>query len=315
MTECFDKAVIVTAADSGYFDLLVGMINSVRRFEECRQIPIAVFDVGFTTEHRERLEQKNIMLLTPNWHFGRSEESSKSYERAALVRFFINDYLPGYEYSLWLDPDLWLQNPDVIRRMIDGARDTGAAIAHESDSIYRFQLWLWAWNLKHKIVGSGLRRGSVLMMHADYNLGLYCLASKAPHWEHWRRRFEAALRRTDRVTPYEQFAFNEIIHVDKIPTTTLDSTDNWICDRRPPIWDEQEQSFCRPAPPYKPLSVLHLAGPAKSRTYDIDLKAGGQKTMSLRFPGAEETILDGGAEKDNVTISASAHQSTDRMAG
>ncbi len=296
MNECFDKAIIVTAADSGYFDLLIGMIRSVRRFEECREIPIAVFDVGFTPEHRAKLEQDKIILVDPKWHFGRTEETSKSYERAALVRFFIDDYLPGFDYSLWLDPDLWLQDSGVIRRMIDGARDTGAAIAHESDGLYRFQLWLWAWNLKHKIAGSGSLHGAVLMARRNYNLGLYCLASKAPHWERWRQRFEAALRRTNRVTPYEQFSFNEIIHIDKLPTTTLESTDNWICDRRPPVWNEDTNQFCRPSAPFDPLSVLHLAGPAKSRTYEIELVSGGSRTMSLRYPEAHLEALTQGQE-------------------
>ncbi len=287
MSSVFDKAVIVTAADSGYFDLLIGMIKSVRQFEECRRIPIAVFDVGFEPEHRERLQQSNVAVIDPNWHFERSETTSKRYERAALVRFFINDYLPGYDYSLWLDPDLWLQDQAVIKRMIDGAHETGAAIAHESDELYRFQPWLWAWNLKHKIRGSGFWSGTVLMVRPSYNLGLYCLAAKAPHWERWRARFEAALQRTDRVTPYEQFSFNEVIHIDKVPTTRLESTDNWICDRCPPIWNEQTKLFCRPGEPHRPLSILHLAGPAKTRTYEIEQTAGGTKVMSLRFPAVD----------------------------
>lgn len=278
-----NKAIIVTAADSGYYNLLIGMIKSVRRFEECCEIPIAVFDVGFTPEHREQLEQNKIIVVDPSWHFGRTEETSKSYERAALVRFFIDDYLPGYDYSLWLDPDLWLQDSGVIGRMIDGASKTGAAIAHESDRLYHFQPWLWAWNLKHKIAGSGLWRGAALMIRRSYNLGLYCLASEAPHWAHWRQRFETALKRTNRVTPYEQFTFNEVIHIDKLPTTKLDSTDNWICDRCPPIWNDQTNLFCRPEAPFEPLSTLHLAGPAKNRTYDIRQVAGGTKIMNLRF--------------------------------
>ena len=287
MSERTEKAVIVTAADSGYFDLLFGMIESVRRFEDCLHIPIAVFDVGLTSEHRQKLEQSGIHLVEPSWHFDRTEGNSKSYERAALVRFFIHDYLPGFDYSLWLDPDLWLQDSGVIHRMIDGARETGAAIAHESDPLYRFQMWLWAWNLKHKITGSGLRRGSILMARPSYNLGLYCLARDAPHWEHWRTRFEMALKRTDRITPYEQFAFNEVIHIDKLPTVKLASSDNWICDRCPPMWDESTHLFCRPEAPFPALSVLHLAGPAKSRSYDIDHVSGGKKTMSLRYDALE----------------------------
>lgn len=285
MNERLDKAVIVTAADSGYFDLLNGMIRSVRRFDRWQDVAIVVFDVGFTPEHRSALERDGITLVEPKWHFGLSEDTAKSYERAALVRFFIHDYLPGYDYSLWLDPDLWLQDSDVLERMLDGAKKTGAAIAHESDRLYAFQGWLWAWNLKHKIVGSGLVNGLILMARPSYNLGLYCLRADAPHWAPWRKRFEHALARTGRVTPYEQFAFNEVIHVDKIDTAELASGDNWICDRCPPVWDEKSGLFCRPEAPNRPLSVLHLAGPAKSRTYEIEQTGGGVRTMSLRYPG------------------------------
>ena len=271
MTKHSGQAIIVTAADSGYFELLCGMVRSVRRFDDWRQTSIAVFDVGFTPEHRMALEQDGIQVIDPNWHFGLSEDTAKSYERAALVRFFIHDYLPGYDFSLWLDPDLWLQDSDVLDRMLDGAKKTGAAIAHESDPLYAFQGWLWAWNLKHKIVGSGLRNGLILMARESYNLGLYCLAADAPHWAPWRRRFEEALARTGRVTPYEQFAFNEVIHVDRIPTVELAACDNWICDRCPPVWNDESRLFCRPEAPYPALSVLHLAGPAKNRTYELSL--------------------------------------------
>ncbi len=287
MSERLKRAVIVTAADGGYLDLLNGMIQSVRRFDDWRDVDIVVFDVGFSPEQRAALEKDGVRLIEPKWHFGLSEDVAKSYERAALVRFFIHDYLPDYDYSLWLDPDLWLQDRGVLDRMLDGADRTGAAIAHESDRLYRFQGWLWAWNLKHKIVGSGLKNGLVLMAKSSYNLGLYCLKADAPHWEPWRQRFESALKRTQRITPYEQFAFNEVIHVDKIPTVELASSDNWICDRCPPVWDEEAGLFCRPEAPYPPLSVLHLAGPAKSRTYEIALKDGGARTMGLRFPGGD----------------------------
>ncbi len=315
MNERIDKAVIVTAADSGYFELLGGMIRSVRRFEDCRHVPIAVFDIGFTPEHRQHLEQDGIMLVDPKWHFGRSEATSKRYEKAALVRFFINDYLPGFDFSLWLDPDLWLQDSGVIQRMIKGARETGAAIAHESDELYRFQMWLWAWNLKHKFAGSGLLRGAVLVARQNYNLGLYCLASNAPHWEYWRRRFEMALKRTNRITPYEQFAFNEVIHIDKLPTAKLASSDNWICDRRPPVWDERTGLFCRPAAPFEPLSTLHLAGPAKNRTYEIELTTGGKRTMSLRFPDPEKRRQVGEEDKSANARAAVPSWPAQKLAG
>jgi hypothetical protein len=306
MSERLKKAVIVTAADGGYFDLLNGMIQSVRRFDDWRDVAIVVFDVGFSPEQREALEKDGVRLIEPKWHFGLSDDVAKSYERAALVRFFIHDYLPEFDYSLWLDPDLWLQDSGVLERMLDGADKTGAAIAHESDRLYHFQGWLWAWNLKHKIVGSGLKNGLILMAKPSYNLGLYCLKADAPHWQPWRQRFERALKRTQRVTPYEQFAFNEVIHVDKIPTVELASSDNWICDRCPPVWDDEAGLFCRPEAPYPPLSILHLAGPAKSRTYEIALKSGGVRTMGLRYPGDDAHQGGTNANKPPVVNRAAA---------
>ena len=304
MTERLHRAVIVTAADRGYVELLNGMIRSVRRFERWRQVAIVVFDVGLEPEQRSALERNDVRLIEPDWHFGLSEETTKSYERAALVRFFIHEYLPDYDYSLWLDPDLWLQDSGVLDRMLDGADQAGAAIAHESDRLYRFQGWLWAWNLKHRIVGAGLKNGLLLMARPSYNLGLYALRADAPHWTPWRERFENALRRAGRVTPYEQFAFNEVIHIDRIPTVQLSSSDNWICDRRPPVWDADAGLFCRPEAPYAPLSVLHLAGPAKARTYEVEQRTGGVQTMSLRYPGSDIDHHDDPSSKKGSSVAA-----------
>ena len=146
------------SGDVGFDVWVEKWANPPRVFCEGRARPLEELN-AVLKDVEEYFEQDGVRVIEPNWHFGLSEETAKSYERAALVRFFIHDYLPEYDYSLWLDPDLWLQDSGVLDRMLDGAEKTGAAIAHESDRLYSFQAWLWAWNLKHKIVGSGLWRG------------------------------------------------------------------------------------------------------------------------------------------------------------
>ncbi len=217
--------------------------------------------------------------MMPYWHL------------AEIVRPFVRDYFPGYQHYMWLDPDLWLQDGGVIDRLIAGSEDVGAAIAHEADKAYQFQAWHVGWNLKHKIFGLGLWHGLKLMIKPQLNCGVYCVAADAPHWEAWARRLKSAVDATCRVAPHSQFTFNQIHYGDKLPMRILDSADNWICDRAPPVWDDERLVYCKPYAPYQPLSLLHLAGPAKSRSYTIKTTSGSERpAVSLQYSYAPEAI-------------------------
>lgn len=142
---------------------------------------------------------------------------------------------------------------------------------------------------KHKMLGLGPWHGLMLMIKPALNCGVYCIHADAPHWEAWSARLKRAVDRTGRVAPHSQFTFNQIVYCDELPTEILDSSDNWICDRAPPMWDDDQQAYCKPYAPYKPISVLHLAGPAKQRCYTIKTTSGLQKReISLRYPRMAE---------------------------
>lgn len=284
-----ENAIVVTAADSGYFEMFQGMIHSLRRFESGRDLPIAVFDTGFEAEQRQWLEQAGVIIAQPKWYFGVVDGAAPHWHLAEVVRPYVRSYFPGYDHYMWLDPDLWLQDGAVIDRLIDGSKRDGAAIAHEADPAYKFQSWLVGWNLKHKILGLGLWHGLLLMIKPALNCGVYCFAADAPHWELWERRLQRAIDRRGEVAPYTQFTFNELVYVDRPPTTILDAADNWICDRAPPVWNDELQLYCKPYAPYQPVSILHLAGPAKRRCYDIQSISGDHRpAISLRYPHMAE---------------------------
>ncbi|MGI9434017.1 MAG: hypothetical protein ACR2Q4_04170 [Geminicoccaceae bacterium] len=281
----YSDVVVTTAADSGYFDMFQGMIHSLRNVGSGRHLKICAFDLGLKPEERQWLEGVGVTFAEPRWHLGLGDGMMPYWHLAEIVRPFVRDYFPGYRHYLWLDPDLWLQDGTVIDRLIMGSRKTGAAIAHEADRSYRFQGWHFGWNLKHKMLGLGPRDGLLLMIKPQLNCGVYCIQADAPHWKAWTIRLKRAIDRTGRVAPHSQFTFNQIVYCDKLPTRILDSSDNWICDRAPPMWDENEQLFCKPYAPYKPLSLLHLAGPAKHRYYTIETTSGLKKhQVSLRYP-------------------------------
>lgn len=280
----YKRVVVTTAADSGYFEMFKGMIHSLRSFPSGVDLDIRAFDLGLKDNEREWLEDKGVVFAEPQWHMGLKDGMMPYWHLAEIVRPYVREYFPDYDHYMWLDPDLWLQDGDVIDRLITGSQEYGAAIAHEADKSYKLQAWHIGWNLKHKILGLGLKDGLTLMIKPQLNCGVYCVAADAPHWEAWATRLKSAVDATCRVAPHSQFTFNQIYYCDKLPMQILDSADNWICDRAPPVWDDEKHCYCKPYAPFKPLSLLHLAGPAKKRSYDIKTTSGGElPDVSLQY--------------------------------
>ncbi|MBL8701916.1 MAG: hypothetical protein JNK67_26270 [Alphaproteobacteria bacterium] len=275
--------VLIAAADSGYYTLLLDMIESVRAQRGLEDAPIAVFDLGLDTLQRAALMREGIQLLAPHWHLGLDGRGLPTHHLGLLVRPFLRDYLPGYRRYLWLDADAWIQDGAAIERLLAGARATGLAVVHEREPSYRFQAWLQAWTLKHFILGCGAWSGIRLMARPHLNAGIFCLEADAPHWESWQAHLARAVSRTGRIAPYDQFALNAAVHGDGLPAALLDPIDNWICDRGPPLWDAAARRFCRPRPPFTPLAILHLAGPAKTARYALATREGRRVEAALTY--------------------------------
>jgi len=52
------KNVIVSLADANYFPLLEELVNSIKRFEESKNIAICILDAGLTQEQKDKLKKK-----------------------------------------------------------------------------------------------------------------------------------------------------------------------------------------------------------------------------------------------------------------
>ena len=58
---------IVTLADSNYFELLIELINSIKRFEQSKNISICVLDAGLRDDQIQILKNKVSLI---NCNFG-----------------------------------------------------------------------------------------------------------------------------------------------------------------------------------------------------------------------------------------------------
>lgn len=284
------RVLAVTCADSNYFPLLKDMLLSFYALHDSSPIDLAVLDLGLSDADRRWLSTYTDKIIDPGLHFGLSETEVPLPQRAFLVRPFLPQYIPGYDLYLWIDGDIWFQSFDGVAAFLDGAERHGMAIAHERTPHYRFQSWLFLWTAKHFLLGYGPIDGPRLLVKPHLNAGLFAIAANAPHWGAWARRYEAAIRRTGKVTPHDQFALNQAIHHDGIETAIVPPVGNWICARGTPMWDDANQRFCEPGAPHRPISAMHLAGPAKKLTYTVRRTGGGSFDAKLRYgarPGSE----------------------------
>jgi hypothetical protein len=245
-----------------------------------------------TAQDREWLRSRNVEIGVPGVHFGLDEADHSKALRSFLARPFLPDYFPGHDVYLWIDSDVWLQDVTVLDTYIDGALQAGFAIAHETDPGYRFQAWLLGWTAKHFLLGYGAATALWLLSRDHLNAGLFAARSDAPQWALWARCYEAAIRRTGALVPHDQFALNHALHRNRGLAAFLDPGCNWICDRGAPMWNDALGAFCKPYPPYAPIGALHLAGPAKRRTYTVG------RTEGSSF----ETFIVHGARPDHPVL-------------
>jgi len=278
------RVLLISSADTKFFGLLREMIASLERLpqDEMPAYDLAVFDLGLSIEDREFLAARNAQVVLPRPHEGLGSPD-RPLELAFLVRPYLREYFPGYDVYLWVDSDVWLQTPAVLHALIGGAETKGMAIAHENERAYRFQRPLFLWTAKHFLLGYGLFRGLWLLTRPHLNAGLFAIRSDAPHWRAWAERYAAAIHRTGKLTPHDQFALNQAIYQDRLPTEILPANANWICDRGVPMWNDEMQEFCEPYPPYRPIGALHLAGPGKRTVYRIKRTGGADFQAMIRF--------------------------------
>lgn len=292
------RVLLVTASDSRFFPLLQKMLETLRPEEYSGSLSLACFDIGLTQAQRNALSETRVQIVRPTPHFGISAEQYSPALLSFLARPFLPQDFPGYDIYLWVDSDLWFQNPRAIDVYITGARDDGFAITHESERSYRFQAWLFAWTAKHFLLGYGPIKGAWLLSQRHLNAGMFAGRAEAPHWDVWKRLYQAAITRSGKLVPHDQFALVQALHGSSIwhrvplKTRFLDPSWNWIVSRGEPMWNDAASAFCRPYPPYVPIDVIHLAGPGKSHTYRVRRTSGGSfETFILPGVTPEKTAL------------------------
>jgi hypothetical protein len=281
------KEIIITGGDAHFFPFLVAAIDSLRSHEQTAGRDLGVIDQGLTHEQRACLAELGCTIVKPEWTLPVPPAARQLRYIGLVARTALRDYFPGYRVYLWFDADAWMQTPEFVGAYIEGAKTHGAAVAREDGVGYRREWSDIRWWAGNMIASFGLRDGIRCSVATSINIGVVCLSDTAPHWDAWTRLYTTALESTGKVN-MDQHAFLAAIHLERLETTFLPARFNWLPHLSCPIWNPQSRLLCEPAAPYRPLSVIHLAGPRKDRPYELAQLSGGSLATSLTYPAMRQ---------------------------
>ena len=262
---------IVSLADSNYFDLLNELIDSIKRFEESKNIAICVLDAGLNQEQKNILKKKVDEIKNAEWDIEvpKHKIGKKEWLKSQVSRAFIPNYFPGYEKYLWIDADAWVNSWKAIELYFKGSDNNKLAIATSADRNYGRVLraeWLFrsfakikSQNYKHaKSSGFSEKIARQVALMPHLNIGVFSLENNAPHWKVWQKNLKQALSK-GKIWGSEQIAMNVTIYVDNLPIEILPAYCNWTVINKLKF-DQNKNTLVEYYLPNHEIGIVHLAG-------------------------------------------------------
>jgi len=280
-------AIVVTASDQAFVPFVEEALESLLQ-TRCSEIAaIGLLDLGLDAEQKSKFENRGVRVVKPDAsvtaHLAPLINTGQAF--ACVARLDVRDYFPGFEVYVWFDADAWVQSPEFLGAFIAGARARGAAVARENGVGYRFSNIERRWWYGNMLALYGRFLGTYLCIRSSINIGVLAIDATAPHWLLWKKRVWEAVERVKRLD-IEQHAFFATFYFDHLDVQFMPARFNWICTLSTPVWDADRGLFCVPGKRQDPISVLHLAGPAKTREYNVATRAGATVKTQLTLAGA-----------------------------
>ena len=262
---------IISLADSNYFDLLNELIDSIKRFEQSKEIAICIMDAGLQEDQIEILRKKVDQIKKAEWDIEVSDFKVKGKEwlKSQVSRAFLPNYFPGHKKYLWIDADAWVNSWNAIELYLKGCKNKKLAIATSADRSYGRVLraeWVLgsfarikSQNYKHaKSSGFSEKIAREVALKPHLNIGVFSLEKDAPHWEVWQKNLKKALS-SGKIWGSEQIAMNVAIYSDKLDVEILPAYCNWTLIEAL-RFDKKNNTFVETYLPNHEIGIVHLAG-------------------------------------------------------
>ena len=299
------KNVIISLADSNYFELLNELIDSIIRFKQSKEVAICILDAGLTDDQKSILKDKVDEIKSAEWNIDVPgfKVIGKEWLKSQVSRAFLPKYFPSYEKYLWIDCDAWVNDWNSIELYFKACEKGKLGITQTLGPGYRIMSkvnWLVgkiaiikSQNFKHAIKSKiGLDKARKLAFVPHINIGVFSLEKNSPGWKSWQTNLEQTLK-SGNIFGSEGLAINMSVYIDGLETEFLPLNCNWIASNLLPKFDEELNTFVEPYLPNYKIGIMHLAAGIwqgdrdmrldKEVKIDIKTLQNNSKSKSLRF--------------------------------
>ena len=265
------KNVIVSLADSNYFNLLNELIDSIKQFDQSNSVAICILDAGLEKAQLNELSDKVDEIKNAEWDIEVSsiKVRGKEWLKSQVSRAFLPKYFPNYEKYLWIDCDAWVNDWNAVDLYFKACENGKLGITQTIGPGYRIMSkvnWLFgkiavikSQNFKHAISSKiGMDAARKLAFAPHVNIGVFSLQKNSSCWDVWQKNLKTTLK-SGQIFGSEGLAINMSIYIDNVETEFLPLNCNWIASNLLPKFDEKERMFVEPYLPNTKIGIMHLA--------------------------------------------------------
>ena len=265
------KNVIVSLADSNYFNLLNELIDSIKQFDQSNSVAICILDAGLEKAQLNELSAKVDEVKNAEWDIQVSsiKVRGKEWLKSQVSRAFLPKYFPNYEKYLWIDCDAWVNDWNAVDLYFKACENGKLGITQTIGPGYRIMSkvnWLFgkiavikSQNFKHAISSKiGMDAARKLAFAPHVNIGVFSLQKNSSCWDVWQKNLKTTLK-SGQIFGSEGLAINMSIYIDNVETEFLPLNCNWIASNLLPKFDEKESMFVEPYLPNTKIGIMHLA--------------------------------------------------------
>ena len=293
------KNVIVSLADSNYFELLNELIDSIKQFQESKDVAICILDAGLSKEQITKLSKKVDEIKTAEWDIQVSQKKVKGQEwlKSQVSRAFLPKYFPNYEKYLWIDCDAWVNDWNSVELYFKACDDGKLGITQTLGPGYKIMSkvnWLFgkiaiikSQNFKHAVKSKiGLSKARKLAFAPHINIGVFSLEKNSPGWASWQKNLKDTLKEGN-IFGSEGLAINMSVYIDDLQTEFLPLNCNWIASNLLPKFDENKNTFVEPYLPNYKIGIMHLAAGIWDGDKDMRL----DKEVKIKIESTKKNLL------------------------
>ena len=263
--------IIVSLADSNYFNLLNELVDSILKFSKSKEVDICILDAGLLDEQKNILSNKVKEIKKAEWDIEVPgyKVGKKEWLKSQVSRAFLPKYFPGYKKYLWIDCDAWVNDWSSVELYLKACEGGKLGITQTMGPGYRIMSkvkWLFgkfaiikSQNFKHAVSSNiGLEKARKLAFSPHINIGVFSLEESSPCWRSWQENLKVTLN-SGKIFGSEGLAINMSVYIDEVDTEFLPLNCNWIASNLLPKYDEQNKTFVEPYLPNYKIGIMHLA--------------------------------------------------------